>query len=331
MATYKEINGGSVQNFSTNPDNPINGQVWYDETDNQLKIASVLATGAWATGGSLNTARESLAGVGTQTSALGAGGNSPETGLTESYNGTSWTEVADLNTARRALAGAGADNTSALVFGGFSPASPSGVGSWGVTESWNGTSWTEVSDLNQVRNDLAGVGINTAALAVGGLVGGVPAGNANTESWNGSSWTEVSDLNTGRRDLGGAGTNTAALVFGGQTVFSGPLTNNTESWNGSSWTEVNNLNTTRQDPAGAGTNTAALAFGGGTPSVTGVTETWNGTSWTEVADLSVARAQLAGAGTNTTGLAFGGALPSSTAATEEFDAPGTAIKTVTTI
>jgi hypothetical protein len=37
-----------------------------------------------------------------------------------------------------------------------------------VTESYNGTSWTEVNDLNTARYDLAGAGIQTSALAFGG-------------------------------------------------------------------------------------------------------------------------------------------------------------------
>jgi hypothetical protein len=33
---------------------------------------------------------------------------------------------------------------------------------YGNTESWNGTSWTEVNDLNSARRDLAGNGTQTA-------------------------------------------------------------------------------------------------------------------------------------------------------------------------
>jgi hypothetical protein len=72
-----------------------------------------------------------------------------------------------LNTARRLLAGAGATNTAALAFGG-STALPPSVGPTGVTESWNGTSWTELNDLNTARLQLRGTGTNTAALAFGG-------------------------------------------------------------------------------------------------------------------------------------------------------------------
>ena len=54
--------------------------------------------------------------------------------------------------------------TSALCYGGYE--SP-----YALTESWDGTNWTEVSDLNTGRMDLGGVGdSNTSALAFGGLV-----------------------------------------------------------------------------------------------------------------------------------------------------------------
>ena len=78
----------------------------------------------------MNTGRSGLAGAGTQTAALAFGGDTPpETGATESWNGTSWTEVNDLNVARQEMGGAGADNTSALAFGG-NPATA-------TTEEWN--------------------------------------------------------------------------------------------------------------------------------------------------------------------------------------------------
>ena len=54
--------------------------------------------------------------------------------LTESWNGTSWTEVADLSTARYGLGGQGATSKSGLAFAGNTPASdPAGVTS---TEEW---------------------------------------------------------------------------------------------------------------------------------------------------------------------------------------------------
>ena len=95
MVAYTGIKGGKVQNFSSDPSNPFVGQVWYNTTSSQVKVRSSNASGAWATGGSLNTARYAPGGAGTQTSALAFGGNTPSPGtgltVTESYNGTSWT------------------------------------------------------------------------------------------------------------------------------------------------------------------------------------------------------------------------------------------------
>jgi hypothetical protein len=76
MTTYKGIQGFTIQNLSADPSNPIEGQVWYNSTSNVWKVEELTTAGAWATGGNLNTARhDTLAGAGTQTSALAFGGN----------------------------------------------------------------------------------------------------------------------------------------------------------------------------------------------------------------------------------------------------------------
>jgi hypothetical protein len=117
--------------------------------------------------------------------------------------------------------GVGADNTAAVVFGGQSPG-----GTYNNTETWNGTSWTEVGNLNAVRTKGASVGASlTAALCVGGN----PGKTANTESWNGTAWTEVNNLNTGRAELGVAGTTAAGLAFSGEAP--GGNTTASEEWN----------------------------------------------------------------------------------------------------
>jgi len=330
MSEYKGIHGGKVQNFTTNPDNPIEGQVWYNETDGNWKVSSISTVGSWATGGSLNTARWGLASAkfGTQNAALAFAGNDDANKTeTESYDGTSWTEVNDLNTARNTSTGLGTQ-TAAIVTGGNPP--PAGIIN---TESWNGTSWTEVNDLNQGRFQISGTGLSTAGLVFGGVYEPSPPTTiitGITESWNGTSWTEVADLNTARYGIGGAGTQTAALAFGGAN----PAVNNTETWNGTSWTEVNDLNTVRKSTTGAGyTNTEAMSMGGNDGSDVALTELWNGTSWSEDTDLNTARQYLAGAGTTASALAFGGGAPPPTGltATEEWTGAGsTLIKTITT-
>jgi hypothetical protein len=85
-----------------------------------------------------------------------------------------------------------------------------------VTEEYDGTNWTSVNSLNTARLNLAGAGIQTAAIAFGGS----PAPGTNTgatELYDGTSWTTSPvSMNTARRSLAGAGTQTLALGFGGQ-------------------------------------------------------------------------------------------------------------------
>jgi hypothetical protein len=69
------------------------------------------------------------------------------------------------------------------------------------------------NSMNTARRDLAGAGIQTAALAFGGNTG---TETAVTEEYDGTSWTSSpASLSTARQGLGGAGTQPAALGFGG--------------------------------------------------------------------------------------------------------------------
>jgi hypothetical protein len=202
-----------------------------------------------------------------------------------------WATGGALNQFRDQAAGSGTV-TSTLVFGGGPP-------NQDKTESYNGSNWTEMNDLNTARRGIAGAGAdNTSAVAFGGGSPGV----AVTESWNGSNWTEVNDLNTARYFLAGTGIITAALAYGGDGNSSA-----TESWNGTNWTSVNSMNSGRAAPISAGVQTSAVAAGGG--SAVAVTELWNGTNWTEVNDLNTARVGAGGAGvSNTSAIAFGGSV-----------------------
>ena len=317
MATYKEIKGTQIEVLASDPSNPVEGQVWYNSTDNVLKGQAATAAAAWSTGGNLGTGRYYAGGAGTQTSAIFYGGEeSPVYAVsakTELYNGASWTEVNDLNSARVNLGGAGASSTSALAIGGDLPAQPAGSA---ITESWNGSSWTEVNDLNTARSRNSGLGIQTAALFTGGTPPG--DGTAINESWNGTSWTEVGDLNTARTYVAISGTYTSAITGGGASPPGVSLTI-TESWNGTSWAEVADLNTANGGRISFGQdNSNAISATGGN------TELWNGSSWTETTDMSSPRFN-AGAGEtpSTAGIIFGGS--GSPTATELFTGAGVGV------
>ena len=92
MAKYDSIHGTKVRSYTSDPDTLITGHVWYDKTAKTLQYQAETPTGAWSSGGNLNTGRGSLGGAGTQTAGLAFGGVSPETDKNESYNGSAWTE-----------------------------------------------------------------------------------------------------------------------------------------------------------------------------------------------------------------------------------------------
>ena len=70
----------------------------------------------------------------------------------------------------------GLSSTDALLFGGL--AAP---GNANNTESWNGTSWTELNNLATARQSLGGAGASgSSALASGGAA---PGYSTATEEW----------------------------------------------------------------------------------------------------------------------------------------------------
>jgi len=314
MASYKEIFGTNIEVLASDPANPVAGQVWYNSTSNVVKGVAATTAGAWSTGGSLNTARDGLGGAGTVTAGLVFGGRiPPETGATESYDGTSWTEVNDLNTARRVAASIGVSSTAAIFATGYN-------GTVNVTnvESWDGTNWTEVNDVNTARRGVSGGGTSTSGIIAGGQ-------GALVETWNGTCFSEVNDLNT-PRDSGqmSATDSTAAIVYGGYDPGSATTITSNELWNGSSWTEVNDLNTARSSTQGVGTVTAGLVSAGYTDNAPvgninpAATELWNGTSWSTDTAQPTPVQNLGAGGTSSNAFSAGGFTTTQVATTLEY-------------
>ena len=194
-----------------------------------------------------SAARETVAGIGIQTAALCVGGRPSYKDETESYDGTSWTEVNAINDARFGAGGAGTQGAG-LVFGGETSGPPT-VNTVN-SEEWNGTSWTEGSNMTAARVYIAGLGTQTAALAA--------TGNGDTddaEEYNGTSWTDAANTNTGRYGAasGGAGIQTAGLIAGGG--YSGEV----ESYDGSSWTELADVPDRNFAGMAGATNTEAIS------------------------------------------------------------------------
>jgi len=294
MTTLKNLKGTAIQFLDADP---------------------VVYAGSWSSGGSLNQARKQLGGAGlTPTASIvfgGVQGSPPSLATTESYNGTSWTEVNDMPQVTAFVAGVGTSTAAVAIAGIGGPSDPP---KGAYVQEWNGSSWsTNPNAYPFTAYSLAGAGTATAAI----ISGGDPA-RTEVNTFDGTSFTSGTAMNTGRRGHGSVGTTTANLVVGGET----PRTANTELWNGSSWTEVNNYTAATQDLSAWGTSTSAIGALGYDTANTANSASWDGTSWTETADLSTARngAQTGGLGTNNTeGLVAGGDTSGGvTAVTEEW-------------
>ena len=330
MTTYKGTKGNKILTLASDPPTPIAGQVWYNSTTYALKGALTGTVGAWASGGTLNTGRSGAGGFGTQTAAFVIGGavGPPISSAFEIYDGTSWTtSPASLSVATYSLGCAGKGTaTAGLSFGGKTTAVT------GVTDSWNGTSWSEVAEMSVARQYIGGVGVQGDALATGGYA--PPSTVTNVEKWNGTAWSEVAEMNSSRFLSGCAcGVSTAAIAAGGYLQPASAVSALVETYNGTAWTEITELLTAKDKKSTFGIQTLAISVGGEPASA--LTESWNGTSWTEVADLATARYYMASSGSSSTAatVAGGGEAPSPgsvPASTEEWTVPDIVIKTVAT-
>ena len=141
MSTYTELKGLKVKYLAANPDPGTAGDVWYDSAAYALK--GFVGRAAWSAGSAMSTGRNNIAGTGTQTAAIGAGGyfEPPATfyASTEEYNGSGWAAGGDLNTGRFGAALSGSQ-TATVCFGGIA-SNPNGFTV--NSESYDGTTWTE--------------------------------------------------------------------------------------------------------------------------------------------------------------------------------------------
>jgi len=220
-----------------------------------------------------------------------------------------WGSSANLNTARGdGLGGFGTTSLAGVTGGDTGVPGDSWVAN---TEIYNGSSWSEVADLNTAGYYMQGTaGTSTASITAGRRTS---TNTNNVESWNGSSWTEVAEINTARRGAQSAQPASAVsafLIFGGYTTT--PLAV-TESWNGSAWTETTDMNTAKYAFGGGGAGPSdAIACGGQGPPGGNSTEIWNGSSWTEVAEMNASKIEGASAGISTLLMYGGGNNPGAT-------------------
>ena len=330
MATYYDINGQKVQNLASDPSPVTEGQVWYNTTSNTAKFNSVTSADAWSTGGNLNASKSDGGGCGPQTAALYFGGSNGPSALdtTESYDGSSWTNLpATMNTART-VAASGGTQTAAVAAGQRG-------GNGQQTEEYNGSSWATGTSIGTSIYYRTGTGPQTALF----IAGGSPDGTTNvttTAEYDGSGWTTGGALATATSFAASVGSSADGLQISGGQASPSTYIANTQAYNGTSWSALNPVNTARKygGASASGPTSTALFVGGSTspPVYVSTCEKYDGTSWSATTSLSTARSNLAGGGTGspTTALVSGGKTSPSarTNSTEEFNAAG-ALETVT--
>lgn len=292
MSTYKEIAGQKIKKETSNPSEPLTGQMWYNSTTRSLRGLGIVE----ATNSAPNMInKRSLYGfgVGTGTAGLVVGGLDDSTYLSavEEYNGSGWAAGGTYPTARYS-AGTAGTQTAAIAYGGRVPSLP-GPGSPAETYNYDGSSWTSGNSFPTGGNSMQGIGtVNTAVVSTEDY------SSTSMHYWNGTSWAAANARNTAKGGQAAFGAEDAAVLAGGFPSDS----NITEVYDGTNWTSGNTMNNGRQQIAGSGTQTDGLAFGGDEPPTEAATtriESWDGTSWsTSPATLATARTR-AGTGRNT--------------------------------
>ena len=228
-----------------------------------------------------------------------------------------WSTGGSTNTGRTQAGGFGT-LTAGAIAGGFEQPSYNAE-----VEEYNGTAWSEVTNIPRAQRHMGSCGTQTAGLINGGAAAPPGGAFAETFEYDGTNWTESGDMNVAKYNLENAGTQPAALAIAGQT---GSHDNNTavgtvELYNGSSWSEEADLSSSRRSVGAIGTSTAAISAAGFTPPSAYSTnvESWNGSSWSEVAEMNTSRATSAVAGTQTAGLMSGGETDDAQAKTEDWN------------
>lgn len=319
MSTYKRLHGKSIKSYTSDPDNAVAGQMWYNSTSQTLK--GIVASSAWSSGSPLATARYGSVGAGgTQNAALvSAGTQAPSyTGYntTEEYNGSGWTAGGNFPASGGGNRGCGT-LTAALGL------------TTSVTNYYNGTAWTAQPSGHNLPTTKSGIGLcgtQTAALAFGGYVPGPNSRTNATEEYDGEGWTSSNTMPASVSAPQGFGIQTAAVSAGGDL---GPAnTTANAEYNGTSWTAATAVPVAIKDGFSCGTQTAGMLASGAGPSPADVVSTnflsYDGTSWATIPSMATSRRDNIGGSNgapNTSTVQAGGNNPPTTsiANTEEFN------------
>ena len=239
------------------------------------------------------TARQSYAGAGTATSAIGFAGdkNPGASNDTEEYNSNInaitqavWASGGNMSTPKLNGGQGIGIKTAAAVFGGNQTSITYPYVN--TTYEYDGSSWSGGGDMNNTGSAHGAFGTQTAGLALGSYRYPPNVSTTNVEEYNGSSWTAKPAMSVSRYGAGGAGTSTAGLAIGGTTKPPGGVISTVEHYDGEGWTGGGALPAARESMSSGGTQTAAIVAGGNAPPTYSDSLEYNGSAWTSTASLN---------------------------------------------
>tara|TARA_R110000824_G_scaffold170390_1_gene347742 strand:+ start:535 stop:1377 length:843 start_codon:yes stop_codon:yes gene_type:complete len=224
MANYKNIHGLNIPIRTSDPSNPLIGEMWYNSTSNSLKGQINVASASWASGATYPSARRDATGFGTPTAAIIMGGN-PANSTANTYDGSSWTSTTAIP-ANSSGADSDGPQTAGLFVGGSDTT---------ANYDWNGSTWTAGAAIPGWSQGTSGGGTPAAAFVQGHQI--ATTGGTATKDYDGSTWTDGSVSNNGHNYGGGGGLPTNGIMFGGtSTPNPGTKTNVAETYDGTCWT-----------------------------------------------------------------------------------------------
>ena len=274
---------------------------------------------SWTTTTNYPDSKSRIGVAGTQTAAIGFGGQNSSGTTTNAFlfDGSTFTATGSLgvtNSSGSGHYGMGGSSPSTTTVGMFQGDS--------ATEEFNqsatiitGAAWASAANMGTARASSGGTGTPTAAMCISGRQSGSSpdADITNAETFDGTSWTAISPVLKSRYNAKACGPNGAVAWVGGNSDVSPDSgnQNKTEEWNGTSWTQGGTLSRSSERLGVFGVQTSCVACGGSDspyPNFSNRTDEYNGTAWTAYPTYTISAniGGMAGSGTETAGVISGG-------------------------
>jgi len=238
---------------------------------------------SWSDGGNIEAIISSTRMSGTATAALYAGGWDATSGVTEytsrceTYNGTSWSDSTSM-TRGQANMGSGTTDANFIHPCGNIGNPSAGWGQDATNQLWNGSSWSDGSDVGTIHSGGGTAGSTTDCIIMSGYSYGTSDETNASQTLDGTTWSSgsASSIQSRYNCAWGDGS-TKAWLTGGidyKSAYGSPTPHvnydATNYWNGTSWAAdtdtpnsdgIMNMNATGASNGNSGTQGALIQGG----------------------------------------------------------------------